>query len=411
MKKIYTGIDFGSNYIKVVVAEVIGKCFHVLAHSIVKSKGIKKGIIIDSDETVKSLKIAIKEVEESLGVKIDQAIVNVSSSGVIFDIVDGNIDVKNDEKIITAKEVTNVFQDAVIGKIKEGYELITIMPIAFAIDQNKVDSPLLLEGENLAVKAVIASVPKENVYPVTEVLKRCDIEMVDVTFGIVGDYFEARTKELDNTVSAIINIGYDTTEVAVFNKGIMIKCDKLPVGSRHVDKDIAYGYNIKRGQAAYLKEKFAVSNTRYASGNDIIDFKNQNGDKVRISQIEISEIIEARLKEILKLAKKQINILTNREISYIILTGGITELAGFQYNVENIFERGTSTLNIETMGIRNNMYSSSIGMLKYFDRKIEIRGKTYSMFNDKKIVDITSTKKKLLDNSDDTILKKIFKNF
>ena len=66
MKKIYTGIDFGSNYIKVVVAEVIGKCFHVLAHSIVKSKGIKKGIIIDSDETVKSLKIAIKEVEDAI---------------------------------------------------------------------------------------------------------------------------------------------------------------------------------------------------------------------------------------------------------------------------------------------------------------------------------------------------------
>ena len=78
---------------------------------------------------------------------------------------------------------------------------------------------------------------------------------------------------------------------------------------------------------------------------------------------------------------------------------------------KNIFERGASILNITTMGIRNNMYSSSIGMLKYFDKKIEIRGKTYSMFSDKKIMDITSTKKKFLDMADDALIKKIFKNF
>lgn len=411
MKRIYTGIDFGSNYIKIVVAEAIGKSFHVLAHNIVRAKGIKKGLVVDIEEAVKCLKSGIKEIEESLSVKIDQAIVNVSSDGILFDVVDGNIDIKNEDKVVTSREVASVFQNAVLGKVKEGYELITIMPITFILDQKIVDVPLSLSGEKLAVRAVISSVPKVNVVPVKEVLKRCDIEAIDVTFGIVGDYFEARSRELDSTVSAVIDIGYDSTEVAVFNKGIMIKCDKIPMGSRYVDKDIAYVYNIKRGQATYLKEKFAVSNTRYASGNDILDFANLNGDKLRISQIEISEIVEARLAEILKLAKKQINVLTNREISYIILTGGITELAGFQYNIENIFERGASILNITTMGIRNNMYSSSIGMLKYFDKKIEIRGKTYSMFSDKKIMDITSTKKKFLDMADDALIKKIFKNF
>lgn len=411
MKRIYTAVDFGSNYIKIVVAEAIGKSFHVLAHSIVRAKGIKKGLIVDIEEVSSSLKNGIKEIEESLSVRIDQAIVNVSSDGILFDVVDGNIDIKNEEGIVTSREVASVFQNAVLGKVKEGYELITIMPITFILDQKIVDVPLSLSGKKLSVRAVISSVPKANVSPVKEVLKRCDIEAIDVTFGIVGDYFEARSRQLDSVVSAVINVGYDSTEVAVFNKGIMIKCGKIPMGSRYVDKDISYVYNIKRGQASYLKEKFAVSNTRYASGNDILDFSNQNGDKLRISQIEISEIVEARLAEILKLAKKQIKVLTNREISYIILTGGITELAGFQYNIENIFERGASILNITTMGIRNNMYSSSIGMLKYFDKKIEIRGKTYSMFSDKKIMDITSTKKKFLDMADDALIKKIFKNF
>lgn len=411
MKKIYTGIDFGSSHIKIVVAEVIEKTFHVLAHTIVRSKGIKKGLIVNIDEVAKCIKDGIKNIEEVLGVKVDQAIVNVSSDGIIFDIVDGNIEIKNEDGNVSSKEVSSVFQNAVLGKIKEGYELITIMPISFILDGKQTSKVLGMNGTNLGVKAVISSVPKENVVPVMEVLKKCDVEAIDITFGIVGDYFEARSKELDKSISAIINIGYDNTEVAIFNKGIMIKCEKLAIGSKYVDKDIAYFCKIKRGQASYLKEKFAVSNTRYSSGNDIINFVNQYDEKVRMSQIEMSEIVEARLVEILKLAKKQINLLTNREISYIIITGGITELAGFQYNVENIFERGASTLNITTMGIRNNMYSSSIGMLKYFDKKIELRGKTYSMFNDKKIIDIVSTKKKFLDISDDGIIKKIFGDF
>ena len=97
MKRIYTGIDFGSNYIKIVVAEAIGKSFHVLAHNIVRAKGIKKGLIVDIEEVVGCLKSGIKEIEDSLSVRIDQAIVNVSSNGIIFDVVDGNIDIKNEE--------------------------------------------------------------------------------------------------------------------------------------------------------------------------------------------------------------------------------------------------------------------------------------------------------------------------
>ena len=126
---------------------------------------------------------------------------------------------------------------------------------------------------------------------------------------------------------------------------------------------------------------------------------------------EVSEVVEARLVDLLRLAKKQINILTNREISYIIITGGISELAGFEYVVENVFDRRCSILDINTMGIRSNMYSSSYGIVKYFHNKLDLRGLSYSMVSEKEANNLISTKGKTLNNSHDNIISKVFSYF
>ncbi|MDE5587042.1 MAG: hypothetical protein K2I72_01570, partial [Bacilli bacterium] len=104
-------------------------------------------------------------------------------------------------------------------------------------------------------------------------------------------------------------------------------------------------------------------------------------------------------------------ILTNREISYIIITGGISELAGFQYVVENVFDRRATTLDIRTMGVRNNMYSSAFGMIKYFYYKLESRGKTYSMFNESQAEELVSTNRKMSGMANDSIIHKVFGYF
>ena len=168
----------------------------------------------------------------------------------------------------------------------------------------------------------------------------------------------------------------------IFNKGIMIKNNNIDAGSRFVDKDISYVYDLERKKCRFLKETFAVSNTRYADVNDITYIEDRSGKTISINQLEISEIVEARLRDILKLAKKQINILTNKEIRYIIVTGGITEIAGFQYLVENVFGYSASTLVINELGVRSNLYSSSLGTIKYFSDKMIARNKDYSMINE-----------------------------
>lgn len=412
MKKIYTGIDLGSFSIKIVVCEVVNNKFHVLAASNTRCKGIKNGLVTDMEEASIYLKKAKKEVEDMLGITIDQAVVTVPSIDKDFDIVEGKVNVEDENKMVSATDINNVFQDAVLGKVNETKELITITPIFFQVDDKEpVKDPKGMVGESLFVKAVITSIPKENFRNTVNLLKNCGITPVDVTYGIMGDYYEARNIDFDKNVSAIINIGYSKTEVSIFNKGIMIKDEMIDSGSKLIDKDLSYVYNLKRSQARVLKENFAVSNTRYSDVNDTIELTNKNGDDITLNQLEVSEVVEARLVDLLRLAKKQINILTNREISYIIITGGISELAGFEYVVENVFDRRCSILDINTMGIRSNMYSSSYGIVKYFHNKLDLRGLSYSMVSEKEANNLISTKGKTLNNSHDNIISKVFSYF
>lgn len=412
MKKIYTGIDLGSFSIKIVVCEVVNNKFHVLAASNTRCKGIKNGLVTDMEEASIYLKKAKKEVEDMLGITIDQAVVTVPSIDKDFDIVEGKVNVEDENKMVSATDINNVFQDAVLGKVNETKELITITPIFFQVDDKEpVKDPKGMVGESLFVKAVITSIPKENFRNTINLLKNCGITPVDVTYGIMGDYYEARNIDFDKSVSAIINIGYSKTEVSIFNKGIMIKDEMIDSGSKLIDKDLSYVYNLKRNQARVLKENFAVSNTRYSDVNDTIELTNKNGDDITLNQLEVSEVVEARIVDLLRLAKKQINILTNREISYIIITGGISELAGFEYVVENVFDRRCSILDINTMGIRSNMYSSSYGIVKYFHNKLDLRGLSYSMVSEKEANNLISTKGKTLNNSHDNIISKVFSYF
>ena len=398
MSKVYTGIDIGSYAIKVVVSEYVNGKFHVLAATNVRSKGIKNGLIIDIEEATVALKKAKQNIEEMIGTEINQAIVTVPNDGISFDIVSNN-------------EITQVLKEATNGHIESDKELVTILPISFQIDDNEpVKDPKGMMGEKLSVKAVITTIPKYFLTQTMALFKACDIEVVDIGFSSLGDYYEVRNKEIDTEVIGIVNIGYDNVDVSIFNKGIMIKNEKIDAGSKLIDLDIAKKYNLKKGVARYLKENFAVSNTRYADASDIIEITNKYGENIKINQLEISETVETRIIELLKLSKKQINLLTNREISYIIITGGISELAGFQYVVENVFDRRTSTLNIGTIGVRSNIYSSVLGLIKYFHYKMELRGNSYSMFNDKQTENLISTKKKD-NNSNDSIINKVFSYF
>ena len=409
MGDIYTGIDLGTDSIKVVVSEKVNDKFYVLASASSPSMGIKNGFIEDTKAAVSSVKNAMRQINEMLGIKIVKAIACIPPSNCNMDIVLGSCNIE-DYNEITGVDVSNALMDAIKGQDFTNDELVTAMPISFTIDEEKsVRDPKGMKGKLLETRVVISTVPKEPLYRILEVLKLSGIETVDISFTSVGDYYAVKTRKLDDLVGSIINIGECSTNVSVFNKGIQIKNSLLPVGSKNVDKDISYVFKTKSPDSRKLKETFAVALTNYADSNDVSDYVNDKDEEKELNQLGITKVVEARIREILKLAKNEIKNLTNREIRYIIITGGLSEIAAFQYLVEQEFGFVAKVCNLKALGVRHNMYSSCFGITKYFDDKLSLRGKSYHMVSKEDADALVSADSNTVVN--ESIISKVFGHF
>lgn len=425
MKKMYTSIDIGSDTIKVLVCELYKDKMNVLASSSVKSRGIKKGLIVDANEASVCIRKAIQEVESMLGIKINKVLVNVPAYGADFSVGTSFIDMKTSDEdvgtigndtipIVTGKDVLAVLQNVGYDNISEDRELVNILPIEFYLDDvnNSVRDPKGKRCKKLGVKTVVVTTPKINVHSVVSLLSAMGLDVKDITFNSIGDFYEFRDEKIENSISAVINIGSDTTTISLFIKGILAKMSVINIGGKNIDNDIKYIFKVDLLEARKLKETFAIAHKRYASSNELIEICNINGEMIKINQYEISEVVMERVLEILNFAKKELKVLTNREISYIIITGGVSEMFGFKATVDEVFGPGIAPVSLKTLGIRKNQFSSCSGMVKFFDEKVDLRGKpNYSMFTQKDENELISSKKRITNFSNKSILGKVFGYF
>lgn len=380
MKKIYTAIDIGSDTIKFVVGEYFKNKLNILATYEQKAKGIRKGLIVDPNLAINSIKDGIKEINNNLGIDIKKVIVGVPSYNAKFMIVTSEIEITGDA--ITTDDVNNLIKASVYSKVEQDYELITVLPLTFLIDGEKETKVVGKTCNKLEIKGIMISAPKKNVYSVLSVMEGAGLEVVDITVSALGDYYEVRNDNLDKNIGAIINLGHETTNVSVFSRGKLMNTETIQLGGINVDKDLAYMFNINVFDAREIKEKFASSHKRFIALNDVYEVKNTAGEVIKLNQIEVTEIVMDRLAELLRLAQKQILLLTKQNISYIVITGGLTEIRAFKNLVYEILGKDVIIYTEDTLGARNNKYTTSIGMIKYFIDKMEVRGKEYSMIDE-----------------------------
>lgn len=378
MRNVYTCIDLGSRTIKLVTMEKVENKFIVLSRVTEKSKGIKKGIITNEEDAILSIKKAISKSEKDLGLKIKSLLCLIPGYSAEFSIEETEIEIFND---VGKGEITKALQKIAKSKMSKEKVLVNIEPISYELDGIERKSVLGENGEKLIMKAIVSEVDKRHLKPIFDLFKKMNLELIDIGFTTMGDYEVYDNKDKENNTVAIVNIGYDKTEIGIVNKSAMIKTDVLNVGSKSLDKDISYIYNLDRGIAHSLTRNFSVSCSRFADSSEITSVINKNNDVIKLNQSEVTEVVEARLVEILRQAKKQINILTNKEIRYIIVTGGISEIIGFDFLVDNICGGNATVLQINMMGVRDNKYSACVGFIEYFSRKLLTRGTAYSMYN------------------------------
>lgn len=410
MRKIIASLDIGSHTIKLVVGEIVKNKLNILACVDTPARGIKKGFIVNPESAIEALADVFKKGEEQMGLPIKKVIVSVPSNGIDCFLSEGYTSVSNPEKVITSNDLIRSLQAAVYNKVLDNQELVTILPTKFLVNDTVVtDLPVGMKAEKLKVKAVVVTVPKKNVTPIIRCLERIGVNVVDVTIGALGDYYEFKDNKNSSEVGAVINIGASKTTVSIFNKGIITASEIIDIGGDNIDYDLGYVYKINRKDSLYIKENIALADKNMAQASESVIVEDKNGDKIKINQYSASEIVMSRLEEILNLAKKQINLLTKKQISYIIITGGVTETTEFKDIVSYIFKDATVG-NVLEIGARCNKYATSVGLIKYYDSRLRLRNRDFSIFSIEEQENLSGIHKKVNIN-DNSILGKLFGYF
>ena len=383
MRKIFTALDIGSNTIKVVVGEFIGTKLNILSAVKVTSRGYVNNYILDKEALISRIKEAISKTEEELNIKIRKVILNVPTYNLDFKLTDGRVELE--ENVVKSNDIVRLLQDVSKNKIDHKNEIICTLPIMFKVDDEETINPYGKHGNILYVKSILVSTDKKAIYDLATIVNSCNLDIIDITTTGLVDYYNFKSKELDTKNIAIVNLGSTTTNISIFSKGIFINNKIIDDGGFYIDKEIASVYNLKRNETEYLKEKLALAVINNADEKETITLTNKNGEEITINQYELSKIVSEKMDNLLKIIKKNINLLTKKEISYIIITGGLSEIKDINLLINNVFNKNGKIGKINNLGARDNSYSVALGMLKYFNSKLLLRNREFSSLTEEEI--------------------------
>ena len=403
MRKIFTALDIGSNTIKVVVGEFIGTKLNILSAVKVTSRGYVNNYILDKEALISRIKEAISKTEEELNIKIRKVILNVPTYNLDFKLTDGRVELE--ENVVKSNDIVRLLQDVSKNKIDHKNEIICTLPIMFKVDDEETINPYGKHGNILYVKSILVSTDKKTIYDLATIVNSCNLDIIDITTTGLVDYYNFKSKELDTKNIAIVNLGSTTTNISIFSKGIFINNKIIDDGGFYIDKEIASVYNLKRNETEYLKEKLALAVINNADEKETITLTNKNGEEITVNQYELSKIVSEKMDNLLKIIKKNINLLTKKEISYIIITGGLSEIKDINLLINNVFNKNGKIGKINNLGARDNSYSVALGMLKYFNGKLMLRNKDFTSFSEEEIDAMCTVNEK--DTSKNSLISKV----
>ena len=383
MRKIFSALDIGTNSIKLVVAEVIFNKLNVLCAEKVPSRGIKGNYIYDKDLLKESIKNVIDKVEEKLNIRIRRVILNLPSSDLNFVLTDGKIDIDTDN--VGSNDIVRLLQDVSKNKLSNDEELICTLPIVFKVDNEEVYKPFGKKGNKLAVKSILVSTDKRSVYEIAGVVNSLGIDIIDLTTTGLVDYYNFKNKDLDNKNIIVVNLGYTNVSISVFSKGIFVNNRVIEEGGFYIDKKLAEEFKLRRNETEYLKYRLGLASLTNADKNESVKLVNKEEVEIEINQEDVSKIVSNSMNNLLKIIKKEINLLTKKEISYIIITGGLSEMKDINLLINNEINKTGRIGQINDLGARDNCYSVALGMLKYFNEKLILRNRDFTSLSEEEI--------------------------
>lgn len=416
--EVLVSLDIGTSEVKVIIGEVLKDSLNIIGVGTAKSKGMRKGAIVDIDETVQSINNAVEQAEHMVDMKIDSVIVAVNGNHVQLHPCHGVVAVQSESREIGDEDIARVIDGAQVMSIPPEREIIDCLPRQFIVDGlDEITDPRGMIGVRLEMEGTIITCSKTVLHNILKCVERANLTINDIVLQPIAAGTIALSKDERNLGVALIDVGAGCSTVSIFTNDHLVATSVIPLGGNNITKDISIGLRTSTDDAENIKVNYghAYYDTALADETFEATIIGSN-QKETHNQLEISDMIEARLEEIFLLAAKEINRMGFHDLrGGYVLTGGTMKMPGVLELAQDVFHSNARIAIPDYIGVREPQYTVGVGTIQFAYRNAKIQGKDLfpSTMNEQQIEKPKKTKR-IKENNDEQKESKVasfFKSF
>ncbi|OIJ13251.1 cell division protein FtsA [Anaerobacillus alkalilacustris] len=377
-KETYVSLDIGTSNVRVIIGEIANGSLNIIGVGNAKSEGIKKGSIVDIDETVRSIRRAVDQAERMIGLSIENVIVGISGNHIQLQLCHGVVAVSSPDREIGEEDIKRVIDAAQVFSIPPEREIIDVIPKQFIVDGlDEITDPRGMIGVRLEMEGTIITGSKTILHNLLRCVERAGLSIADICLQPLAAGSVAVSKDEKGLGVALVDIGGGATTVSIFEQGSLQATSVIPVGGDHITNDISIGLRVSSEEADRVKTKYGHCYIELSSKEETFKVSKIGSDlKEEFSQYELSYIIEPRIGEILQIIENEVYRLGYQDLpGGYVLTGGSVKIPGLLELAREVLQNSVRIAIPDYIGVREPQYTTGVGLIQFAHRNGKIQGK------------------------------------
>ncbi len=368
---IIVSLDIGTSKVRAIIGEVNNGAINIIGVGSADSEGIRKGAIVDIDQTVQSIRNAVEHAERMVGIQISDVYVGIQGNHIALQTNRGVVAVSNEDREIGEEDIERVLQAAKVVALPPEREIINLVPKQYLVDGLEgISDPRGMIGVRLEVEATIVTGTKTAIHNLMRCVEKAGLRISGVILMSLASGVMSLTKDEKTIGTVLVDIGAGSCTIAVYDQGGIAATSTLPIGGEYVTNDIAYGLRTQSEQAEKIKLKYGCANVP-DSAEDVRFKVTRMGSNVEkeFSQPDLASIIEPRMQEIFHLVRQEVRKLGyGDKVNGYVLTGGTVSMPGTLALAQAELESSVRIALPDYIGVRDPAYSSGVGMIQYVSK-------------------------------------------
>lgn len=378
--EILVSLDIGTSKVKVIIGEVSKDTMNVIGVGVAESKGMKKGAIVDIDQTVHSIQNAVDQAERMVDMEIQRVIVSINGSHIDLQDCHGVVAVSSETREISDEDIERVIEASQVMSIPPEREIVDVYPKQFIVDgQDEITDPRGMIGVRLEMQGTLITCGRTNLHNILKCVERAGLEVQDICLQPLASGEVALSRDEKSLGVGLVNIGAGSTTVSVFADGNLVQTSVMPLGGDNITKDLSIGLKTTTEEAEIIKQEYGHAYLKEALEDNTFNVTTiGSNEKQTFSQVQITEIIEARLGEIFHFIMQEYRRMGYRDLpGGYVLTGGVMSLPGADLLARDIFQTNVRISVPTHIGVREPHFTVGLGTLQFAYRNAKIQGKDY----------------------------------